>query len=157
MLENLRLQAIISPIKKMEFNYSKSFIKTMEAAAIGVPLFATNCLPYSRVMNENQLFDTQDELNQKLHKLKFMSASAYRSIIERQWKWLNSPCDEGDFHLNNFWLEDNLQIWIDLFRLRQKTLTVSLTNFIEQYNKRKDEESRKVIAESESGEALITM
>jgi len=49
-LENLQLQAIVAPIKKMAFNYSKSFIKTMEAAALGIPLFATNCLPYNRVM-----------------------------------------------------------------------------------------------------------
>ena len=50
MLENLQLQAIVAPIAKTTFNFCKSFIKTMEAAAIGVPLFATNCLPYSRVM-----------------------------------------------------------------------------------------------------------
>jgi len=49
-LENLQLQAIVAPIKKMAFNYSKSFIKTMEASALGIPLFATNCLPYNRVM-----------------------------------------------------------------------------------------------------------
>jgi len=57
-LDNLKLQAIVAPIKKMAFNYSKSFIKTMEASALGIPLYATNCLPYSRVMEKSQLFDT---------------------------------------------------------------------------------------------------
>jgi hypothetical protein len=49
-LENLHLQAIVAPITKNVFNYCKSFIKYMECAAIGVPCFATNCEPYSRVM-----------------------------------------------------------------------------------------------------------
>jgi len=96
-LENLNLQAIVSPIKKIEFNFCKSFIKTMECAAIGVPLFATNCLPYSRMMDSEQLYDTADELKSKLIKLKFASVGIYKSMIEKQWKWLNSPCKEGDF------------------------------------------------------------
>jgi len=50
MLENLQLQAIVAPINKTTFNKCKSFIKYMECAAIGVPLFATDCLPYSRIM-----------------------------------------------------------------------------------------------------------
>ena len=49
-LENLNLQAVVAPIKKTAFNFSKSFIKYMESAALGYPLFATDCLPYSRVM-----------------------------------------------------------------------------------------------------------
>ena len=82
MLENLNLQAIVSPIKKIEFNFCKSFIKTMECAAIGVPLYATNCLPYSRVMKPSQLFDTSDELREKLRKLKFGSVGIYKDIVE---------------------------------------------------------------------------
>ena len=80
----------------------------MECAALGVPLFATNCLPYSRVMPKEQLFDTADELKEKLTKLKWGSTYIYRSMIERQWNWLNSPCHEGDFNIRNYWLEDNL-------------------------------------------------
>ena len=53
----------------------------MECAAIGVPLFATNCLPYDRVMPKNQLFDTSDELKQKLLKLKFDSVGIYQKMI----------------------------------------------------------------------------
>jgi hypothetical protein len=34
---------------------------------------------------------------------------------------------EGDFDLKNFWLEDNLNIHIDLRRLRQKPINISLT------------------------------
>ena len=156
-LENLNFQAIISPIKRMEFNYCKSFIKTMEASAIGVPLFATNCQPYSRMMPESQLFNDENDLRSKLMKFKFMSAGAYRNIIESQWKWLNSPIKEGDFNLRNFWLEDNLNIWVDLMRLKQKTLNISISNVMAQIAARKAEEQKKTIAQSKSGEAIITL
>lgn len=85
------------------------------------------------------------------------SASIYRKIIDSQWKWLNSPCHEGDFDLKNFWLEDNLQIWIDLFRLKQKTLKISLDSFVKQNEARKKLEAEKVIKKSASGEAVITL
>ena len=74
---NLGLQAVIAPIKKTEFNFCKSFIKTMECAALGIPLFATNCLPYDRVMDREFLFDNADELKDKLTKFKWQSAGAY--------------------------------------------------------------------------------
>ena len=153
-LENLKLQAVVAPIKKMPFNYSKSFIKTMECAALGIPLFATRCLPYSRVMPDAQLFDTSDELKEKLLKLKFTSSKIYQDIIERQWTWLNSPCHEGDFDLRNFWLEDNLNVHIDLLRLRQKTLNVSLSHFAKQYEARKEAEKKNTIFKNEN--ILIT-
>lgn len=157
MLERLGLQAVIAPIKKTPFNYCKSFIKTMECAAIGVPLFATNCLPYSRVMDPGSLFDTQNELEEKLRKLKFLSSGSYRGIIEKNWKWLNSPIYEGDFQLKNLWLEDNLDIYVNRFRLKQKTIKMSLASFVRQTEARRAEQEKKIIARSESGEAVITL
>lgn len=154
----LGLQAVIAPIKKTEFNFCKSHIKTMECAALGVPLYATNCLPYARVMPADRLFNNSTDLKEKLLKLKFMSTGSYKSIIEQQWKWLNSPCHEGDFDINNYWLEDNLNnVWIPLFKLRQKGFRMSLSNFAEQYNKRKEDEAKRTIFKSESGEAKITL
>lgn len=136
-LEQLQLQAIVAPITKTEFNFCKSHIKYMECAAIGVPLFATNCLPYSRVMPANQLFDNREQLKDMLLKFKFMSVGAYTAMIEKQWKWLNTPCLEGDFKINNYWLEDNIGIWIDLFKLRQKAMRISMNQFSQQYEARK--------------------
>jgi len=128
-LENLKLQAIVAPIKDMEFNRCKSFIKYMEAAALGIPLFASGYMPYTRVMPQEQLFIGNDDLKQKLMKLKFTSGKIYTDILMRQWAWLNSPAHEGDFDLKNFWLEDNLHIFFDLYRLRQKTITIGMQNF----------------------------
>ena len=144
----------MAPIKKMVFNYSKSFIKYMEGASVGVPVYATNCLPYNRIMPEDQLFDTADELKQKLLKLKFTSTNIYKDKIERQWNWLNSPCKEGDFQIKNYWLEDNLNIYIDLFRLRNKTLSISYDSFSKQYEKRLEEQKNNTIFKNEN--VLIT-
>jgi len=154
----LQLQAVVSPIKKIEFNFCKSFIKTMECAALGVPLFATNCLPYSRVMDRDQLFDTGDELKEKLTKLKFLSTSSYEQLIEKQWKWLNSPCVEGDFKLKNFWLEDNLtNVWNPIFKLRQKVVKISWKTFKERYKMKREEDAKSLIQMSESGKAKVTL
>lgn len=62
-----------------------------------------------------------------------MSAGAYRGMIEQQWKWFHTPCKEGDFHIKNFWLEDNLGIWVDLCRIRQKSATFSMSGITQQY------------------------
>lgn len=149
-LENLKLQAIVAPIKDMEFNRCKSHIKYMECAAIGVPLFASNYLPYNRVMPKEQLFNTGDELKKLILDLKFKSVGSYKNIIEKQWKWLHTPCNEGDFHLQNYWLEDNLGIWIDLLRLRLKTLTVSLNNFVTQFEARQKKEVENTIIKNDN-------
>lgn len=152
--DNLRLQAVVAAINPIGFNFCKSFIKTMECAALGVPCFATRCLPYDRVMDDSQLFSDGAELKRKLLELKFMSAGAYEKLIERQWKWLNSECEEGDFHLRNFWMEDNLNIFIDLFRLRQKSIRVSLDFFAKQYDERKRKEKENTIFKNDN--ILIT-
>lgn len=132
-LENLHLQAVVAPIKDCVFNRCKSFIKYMECAAIGVPCYASNYLPYSRVMPRDQLYNTADELKAILLKLKFSSVGVYQKIIQQQWKWLNSPTHEGSFDLKNFWLEDNLNIHIDLRRLRQKPLNISFKLLAKNY------------------------
>ena len=149
-LENLQLQAIVAPIKDMEFNRCKSHIKYMECAALGVPLFASNYLPYNRVMPHNQLFNTSDELKKMILDLKFKSVKAYTDVIERQWKWFHTPCIEGDFNLKNYWLEDNLSMWVDMLKLRSKTLKISLNNFATQYETRLKQEAKNTIYKNEN-------
>ena len=80
-------------------------------------MFASNCIPYKGTLPENQLFSSQEDLKNKLLKLKFSSIGEYRKMIEQQWTWLNSPIQSGDFNLRNWWLEDNMRIWFKLFRL----------------------------------------
>ena len=153
-LENLNLQAVVAPIKDIEFNRCKSHIKYMECAALGIPLFASNYLPYNRVMSSSQLFNSSKELTEMLTKLKFSSVGSYSDLITRQWKWLNTPCDEGDFHLNNYWLEDNLSIWINLLKLKQKAVAVSMQRFEENIIKAKEAEQKNTIFKNDNIQIL---
>ena len=119
-VHHLGIQAVVAPLQDNEFNHCKSFIKYEECAALGIPLYASRMLPYSEVMPDDQLFNDAKELKDKLMKLKFGSAGAYRKRIEAQWKWLCSPTQSGDVKLNNWWLEDNLNIWTPLHTLPLK-------------------------------------
>ena len=120
MLCSLGLQAVVAPLQENEFNLCKSAIKFLECSALGISLFASRMLPYSEVMPDSQMFSTQDELKDKLLKLKFSSNGAYGKMIEAQWKWLNSARHEGDFDLKNSWLDDNFEhVWLPILRMRQ--------------------------------------
>jgi len=72
-------------------------------------------LPYEGVVPDDFLFSTKDELKEKLKKLKFSSSGVYQKIIEANWKWLNSPIRYGDFDIKNWWMEDNIGVWVSLF------------------------------------------
>ena len=115
MLEHLQLQAVVAPIQDNEFNRCKSPIKFLECAASGIPLYASRMLPYEGVVPDDFLFSTKDELKEKLKKLKFSSSGVYQKIIEANWKWLNSPTHYGDFDIKNWWMEDNIGVWVSLF------------------------------------------
>ena len=47
--------------------------------------------------------------------------------------------------MKNFWLEDNLNIYIDMMRMRSKTLKISFNSFVNQFETRKKKEQENVI------------
>ena len=119
-VNNLQLQAVVVPLQDNEFNRCKSPIKYLECCALGIPILAQRMLPYVGLVPDNQMFSTQEELKERLNKLKFMSIGAYNKIIDAQWKWLNSPHKDGDFNLVSYWMEQNLGVWNRIFRIGQK-------------------------------------
>ena len=136
-LNSLQLQAVVAPLQDQEFNRCKSNIKCLECAATGVLLYASDIITYNRFLPPNQLFKTDgSDLTDKIKHLAYqMSTGAYVSAIERQWRWLNSPADEGDFKLKNWWMEDNFGIWLSLFKMQHKGSTVSFKMFRDTYEK----------------------
>ena len=152
---NLDLQAVVAPVKDMEFNRCKSHIKYMECCALGVPLFAKNIEPYSNVMEKKFLFDGPEDLKRKILDLKFMSVGAYRNMIESNWKYFNSPKKDGDRFVKNWWLEDNLDIWIEMFRLRNKGLNVSMAQYFERKKESEKNHSKNVVFKGENGVEII--
>ena len=153
--DNLALQAVVAPIQDIEFNRCKSFIKYMECSALGVPLFASKSIPYTTVMPENQMFTDGNDLKQKLLNLKFASSGVYQKIIETQWKWLNTPCHEGDFDLKNFWMEDNLNIWFDLSKLPSRCYSCSLKVYLDIKAKKEKEMKEKTVYSNENGVEIL--
>ena len=99
-------------------------------------------LPYSEVMPEDQMFSTGEELKEQLMKLKFGSTGAYKKRIAAQFNWLNSPTTEGDVKINNWWMEDNLNVWTPLHTLPMKdNLVIDTTTKTEKENN--DEKAEK--------------
>ena len=134
-INHLNLQAVVAPLQDNEFNHCKSIIKYEECAALGIPLYASKMLPYSEVMPEDQMFSTGAELKEQLMKLKFGSTGAYKKRIAAQFNWLNSPTTEGDAKINNWWMEDNLNVWTPLHTLPLKdNLVIDTTTNTEKEN-----------------------
>lgn len=131
-LYRAQLNLIVAPCLDNEFNRCKSNIKYLEACALGVPLIASRISPtYTKYMPDQHLFSDADELEQILNKFADMSAGLYQKKIETQWKWLNSPhCDCG-IPAPNWWLEDCLDPWVKLWRMRSKAMHISLKKHIE--------------------------
>lgn len=154
-IEHLQLQAVVAPIIDMEFNRCKSHIKYLECCASGIPLFASNMLPYSNVMKREYLFDDAAELEKKLRKLKSSNSGTYRKIIDDNWRWLNSPMRDGDFNIKNGWLEDNINIWVDMFRLKSKAPTCSLRLYCEQRERLEKERQENLLFQGENGVEIL--
>lgn len=154
-MENLQLQAVVAPIKDMEFNRCKSHIKFLECCASGIPLFASNSIPYSNVMDREFLFDNADELRDKLIKLKFQNPNIYGRIIQKNWEWFNSQKKDGDFNIRNGWLEDNLGIWIDMFRLKPRAPVCSMRIYWEHKQKDEQERVQNAIFRGENGVEIL--
>ena len=50
-----------------------------------------------------------------------------------------------------------MNVWVPIFKMRPKGLSLSLKNFMTGYEKRKTEEEKKTLYKSESGKAVITL
>lgn len=130
-IDSLELQAIIAPITNSEFNLCKSNIKWLESSALGIPLFAPNLSTYNKYMPETQLYVDQEDLKEKLLKLKFGSAGLFEKIIESQFRFLNTPHSECGVKSQSWWLEDNLRLWGGrFFSMRKKPQTISISKFL---------------------------
>ena len=153
--QNLNLQMVVAPIKNMEFNLCKSHIKFLECCALGVPLLASRLVPYEGTMPDRFLFSSQEELKKKIMDLKFSSTGVYRNIIESNWKWLNSSKIDGDYEIRNGWLEDNMDIWMQIFRMRQKGLKISLKSFMSKIGGNAQNNGDNVIYKGENGVEIL--
>lgn len=61
------------------------------------------------------MFSTQEELKDKLMKMKFSSMGAYKKMVEKNWELINTPHTAGDFQVKSDWMENNLEVWDKVF------------------------------------------
>ena len=152
----LNLNVVVAPLQDNEFNRCKSNIKWLECAALGIMLLAQNLNTYSDYMPENQLFRNSNELISKIKGIEKMSASVYSSIIENQWRWLNSPNKEGGWNSPNWWLEGNYDPWIKLWQMRHKSVEISLAKYLEMKEQREKDAKMSMVLSKNNGDLLIT-
>ena len=62
------------------------------------------------------MFDDQNDLQEKLMKLKFSSMGAYKKMVEHNWNLINAPHEDGDFQLQTSWMENNLGVWMSILK-----------------------------------------
>lgn len=153
--QSLNLQMVVAPIKDMEFNLCKSHIKFLECCALGIPLLASRLVPYDGTVPDKFLFSSGDELKSKILEMKFVSAGVYRNIIETNWKWLNSSKPDGDYVIRNGWLEDNMDIWMQIFKMRQKGPKISLKDFLRKMDETRSKNDQNVIYHGDNGVEIL--
>lgn len=116
-ISSLQPHAIVAPLKDSLFNSCKSNIKQIEGWATGIPVFAQNIAAYNKWGNKDMLFKTADELQNGFDKL-FKSRKTYIEDIKINLNEMN----HGGPNNTGWWLENNLDMWLKLSTMPQKTL-----------------------------------
>lgn len=102
--KSLNVNISIAPLLKNNFNRAKSHIKLTESAAYGIP-----CICQSGIETYDDLsmytFDTAAELDDQIKSLTKDSNSYMKA------------CRKSRMICDKFWLEDNIDVWDELYRL----------------------------------------
>lgn len=131
LVTTLNLSAIVAPIKDNTFNHCKSDIKYLEAAAVGALLFTPDLQPYAEHVPDSQRWTSTDDLITKLYNLADMKPAAFGDAIQVQYNRLNTPVIlDGGLHLNNWWLDDNIDIWRSIFFMPRKGVKINLSSIV---------------------------
>lgn len=122
-IKNLNCQAIIQPLIDNEFNRCKSNLKFLESCAIGTPLIAQNINIYQP--HTDLLFDDSNGLQNKIdHVLK--NRSQFRSFVRGG----KNELDHGRYG-KGWWLENNIEQWLQLYRMTGKCIDIDVNKIIE--------------------------
>lgn len=116
-LKNLNLQAIVAPLVDNIFNRCKSNIKLLEGWASGIPVIVQNLPTYSKYTDS--VFSNNTELGEMLDK-----------IIGNEYRY-ESTIDTNFAKMNDWWLENNLDKWMYLYKLRAKPIEFNFDHFMD--------------------------
>lgn len=110
------IDIVVAPLLDNVFNRCKSNIKFLEMSALGIPCICQDLVPYQPYTD--LLFKDANELQNQID-----------SVLKTKKKYLNvvkgnrNIIDYGDRNSpNGWWLEKNMNVWMDQFMIPQKTL-----------------------------------
>jgi O-antigen biosynthesis protein len=130
-IDSLQLQAIVAPLQDNIFNRCKSNIKLLEGAALGVPVICSNLPVYSKYTD--LVFDNHDELINQLSGLLLRDKYHYKTIVQKNYDFMNTPQVDVP---NGWWLENNMNQWLKLYKLRSKAIEFNFEAYMN--NKQKN-------------------
>ena len=126
LLNDINPDLIIAPLQDNIFNNSKSNIKFIETAALGIPCICQNLIPYRDYTN--LLFNNANDLQNQIDNL-LGNKENYMDVVKNH----RNIVDNGDKNSpKGWWLENNIDKWTELFTLPQRTLAFDLTKKPEQ-------------------------
>lgn len=132
-LKNLNLQAIVAPLVDNMFNRCKSNIKLLEGWAMGIPVIAQNLPTYSKYTDS--IFSNNDEL-----------AKILDSVIGNEYRF-ESVIEKNYAKMDEWWLENNLDKWMYLYKLRAKPIVFNFDNFLDSKNANNTNKSEQIVIE----------
>ena len=101
-ISNLEINCIIAPLQDNTFNRAKSDIKFIEGCAHGLPVICQDIVTYE---NTHIKFNTSNDL---LEKINYVVSSQNRYV---------DICREANNAIQDRWLEDNIDAYIELYTL----------------------------------------
>jgi glycosyltransferase involved in cell wall biosynthesis len=109
-IDSIDADIAIAPIKDVEFNYAKSDLKILEYSALGLPTIA------STIGNKQGPYDTIPGLNLVSNNIDnwYQAIKEFENNFDKRVECL----DYGKEHLESRWLEDNIDIYRNLYKIK---------------------------------------
>lgn len=110
------LDLVVVPLVRNDFNDSKSNIKLIECAALGIPVLVSDSYAYRGFIDDKYKFKDAEELVQRIVEFKGWYEKKYRNEISANYKrFFESKNDYYGIELNGYWLENNFNLVGDTF------------------------------------------
>lgn len=116
MIDKLDLDFVVVPLMENDFNNSKSNIKLIECAALGIPAIVSDTYPYDGFAEQGSTFKDADELVKLIVDRIGWYEKKYLNAINTNYKRFFA--DKTDYYgipLNGYWIENNYELVGDTF------------------------------------------
>ncbi len=130
------IDIIVAPLLDNIFNRSKSNIKFLEMSALGIPCICQDLTPYQKYTD--LLFTDANDLQNQIDRV-LRNKKQYLKIVNGNRNIIDYGNSESP---NGWWLEKNMNVWLEQFMIPQKTLSYDVRP---KAIKQKQQEAEKVV------------